>query len=54
MVSQHLSATNMLIHTTLHVLQPSGAQAALDSSIALFCAATCSQLNVSKSWGFLV
>ena len=40
--------------TTLHVLQPSDAQAALDSSIALFCAATCSQLNVSKSQGFLV
>ncbi len=40
--------------TTLHVLQPSDAQAALDSSIALFCAATCSQLNVSKSRGFLV
>ena len=39
--------------TTLHVLQPSDAQAALDSSIALFCAATCSQLNVSKSRGFL-
>ena len=40
--------------TTLHVLQPSDAQAALDSSIALFCAATCSQLNVSKSRGFLI
>ena len=40
--------------TTLHVLQPSDAQAALDSSIALFCAAICSQLNVSKSQGFLV
>ncbi len=40
--------------TTLHVLQPSDAQEALDSSIALFCAATCSQLNVSKSRGFLV
>jgi len=40
--------------TTLHVLQPSYAQAALDSSIALFCVATCSQLNVSKSRGFLV
>ncbi len=39
--------------TTLHVFQPSDAQAALDSSIALFCAATCSQLNVSKSRGFL-
>ncbi len=26
----------------------------MDSSIALFCAATCSQLNVSKSHGFLV
>ena len=40
--------------TTLHVLQPSDAQIALDSSVALFCAATCSQLNVSKSAGFLV
>ena len=40
--------------TTLHVLQPSDAQAALDRSIALFCGATCSQLNVSKSRGFLV
>ena len=40
--------------TTLHVLQPSDAQIALDDSIALFCAATCSQLNVSKSAGFLV
>ena len=36
------------------MLQPSDAQAALDSSIVLFCAATCSQLNVSKSRGFLV
>ncbi len=40
--------------TTLHVLQPSDAQAPLDSSIALFCAATCSQLNMSESRGFLV
>jgi len=40
--------------TTLHVLQPSDAPAILDSSIALFCAATCIQLNVSKSRGFLV
>jgi len=40
--------------TTFHALQPSDAQAALDSSIARFCAATCSQLNVSKSRGFLV
>jgi len=38
----------------LHVLQPSDAQEALDSSIALFCIATCSQLNVNKSHGFLV
>ena len=37
---------------TLHVLQPSDARAALDSSIALFCVATCSQLNVRKSRGF--
>ncbi len=34
--------------------KPSDAQAALDSSIALFCAATCSQINVSKFRGFLV
>jgi len=40
--------------TTIHVLRPSDAQVALDSSIALFCAATCSQLNVSKSRGFLI
>ena len=40
--------------TTLHVLQPSDAQLALDSSIALFCPTTCSQLNVSKSRAFLV
>ncbi len=40
--------------TTLHVLQPSDARATLDSSIALLCVATCSQLNVSKSRGFLV
>ncbi len=40
--------------TTLHVLQPSDAQADLDRSIAVFYAATCSQLNVSKSRGFLV
>ncbi len=36
------------------VLQPSDAQVALDSSTALFCAATYSQLNISKSRGFLV
>ena len=35
--------------TSLHVLQPSDAQVAIDSSIALFCAASCSQLNASKS-----
>ena len=40
--------------TTIHVLRPLDAQVALDSSIALFCAATCSQLNVSKSRGFLI
>lgn len=40
--------------TSLHVLQPSDAQMAIDSSIALFCAASCSQLNASKSQGFLV
>ena len=40
--------------TTIHVLRPSDAQVALDSSIALFCAATCSQLNVSKSRGFVI
>ena len=36
------------------MLRPLDAQVALDSSIALFCAATCSQLNVSKSRGFLI
>jgi len=36
------------------MLKPSDAQAALDNSIALYCATTCSQLNVSKSRGFLV
>ena len=40
--------------TSLHVLQPSDAQMAIDSSIALFCAASCSQLNANKSQGFLV
>ena len=40
--------------TTLHVLQPSDAQVALNGSVALFCAASCSQLNASKSVGFLV
>ena len=40
--------------TSLHVLQPSDAQVAIDSSIALFCAASCSQLNASKSQVFLV
>ncbi len=39
--------------TTIHVLRPSDAQVALVSSIALFCAATCSQLNVSKSRGWV-
>ncbi len=38
---------------SLHVLQPSDAQAALDSSIALYFAAACSQLIVRKSRGFL-
>ena len=40
--------------TSLHVLQPSDAQMAIDSSIALFCAASCSRLNANKSQGFLV
>ena len=40
--------------TNLHVLQPSDVQVAIDSSIALFCAASCSKLNASKSQGFLV
>ena len=40
--------------TTIHVLQPSDAQVALDSSIAPFCGVTCSLLNVSESRGFLV
>ena len=38
--------------TTLHVLQPADAQLALSGSVALFCSATGSQLNVSKSRGF--
>ena len=40
--------------TTLHVLQPADAQLALNGNVALFCSATGSQLNVSKSRGFLV
>ena len=40
--------------TSLHVLQPKDAQVAVDTSITLFCAATCSQLNASKSQAFLV
>ena len=40
--------------TSLHVLQPADAQLALNSSVALFCAATGSQLNVAKSQAFLV
>ena len=40
--------------TSLHVLQPSDAQMAIDSSIALFCSSRCSQLNANKSQGFLV
>ena len=40
--------------TSLHVLQPEDAQLAIGSSIALFCAATGSQLNTAKSQAFLV
>ena len=40
--------------TSLHVLQPRDAQVAVDTSITLFCAASCSQLNASKSQAFLV
>ncbi|KAL3155272.1 hypothetical protein ABBQ32_013095 [Trebouxia sp. C0010 RCD-2024] len=39
--------------TSLHVLEPRDAQAALDTSIGLFCAASCSQLNARShkpSW----
>ncbi|KAL3139274.1 hypothetical protein ABBQ32_001683 [Trebouxia sp. C0010 RCD-2024] len=40
--------------TSLHVLEPRDAQVALDTSIGLFCAASCSQLNAGKSQAFLV
>ena len=40
--------------TSLHVLQPRDAQVAIDTSIGLFCAASCSKLNASKSQAFLV
>ena len=40
--------------TSLHVLQPRDAQVAIDTSIGLFCAASCSQLNANKSQAFLV
>ena len=40
--------------TSLHVLQPRDAQTAIDTSIGLFCAASCSQVNVNKSQAFLV
>ncbi|KAL3147942.1 hypothetical protein ABBQ32_002391 [Trebouxia sp. C0010 RCD-2024] len=40
--------------TSLHVLEPKDAQVALDTSIGLFCAASCSQLNAGKSQAFLV
>ena len=40
--------------TSLHVLQPRDAQTAIDTSIGLFCAASCSQLNANKSQAFLV
>ena len=39
--------------TSLHVLQPRDAQAAIDTSIGLFCAASCSQLtptSLKPSW----
>ena len=40
--------------TSLHVLQPRDARTAIDTSIGLFCAASCSQLNANKSQAFLV
>ena len=40
--------------TSLHLLHPKDAQAAIDTSIGLFCAASCSQLNANKSQAFLV
>ena len=40
--------------TNLHVLQPRDAQVAIDTSIGLFCAASCNKLNASKSQAFLV
>ena len=40
--------------TSLHVLQPRDAQTAIDTSIGLFCAPSCSQLNANKSQAFLV
>ena len=40
--------------TSLHVSHPADAQLAIGSSIALFCAATGSQLNTAKSQAFLV
>ena len=40
--------------TSLHWLQPRDAQTAIDTSIGLFCAASCSQLNTNKSQAFLV
>ena len=40
--------------TSLHAFQPRDAQMAIDISIGLFCAASCSQLNASRSQAFLV
>ena len=40
--------------TSLHVLQPRDAQVAIHTSIGLFCAASCSQLNANKSQAFLI
>ena len=40
--------------TSLHVLQPRDAQTAIDTNIGIFCAASCSQVNVNKSQAFLV
>ena len=54
MVSQHLSATNMLITPPCMCFSHQMLRRLFDSSIALFCSATCSQLNVSKSRGLLV
>ena len=40
--------------TSLHVLQLTDAKVAIDTSIGLFCAASCSRLNADKSQALLV